>query len=402
MNYEQRQALVRQVARRLEKLDDSLLAELESHTRPGKAAAAALAAENDEAAPGLSRRNFLRDVLIYTGAGLALGGGAAVAADQWRSGTPGASAPLDEAAGVVVQGLQGQVDESAAQVTMLQQSLAVAESALQDARLELSTALTENANLKNDLTASHSTLLQTQQTADGLRGQLGEAQAKLEQYRGLIALFDSLDAIPLDSAIVSGLASAAVSFGSVLGLAPLVAQGLAAARSLFTDLENQFPALRAGLDWLKERLDGLENGVATVEAAAENAVDRLDPAANRLAQLIDYILGHLPFGIGRSIKGALEAVNDVYHSLPDLILGTRGQVVNVLGEKLGEGKAGLSKTVLQPVRETAFAPAEQLVAQVETLHQTYVRDLHDPLVGALDRRNAVRQDIAAYRAANGL
>jgi len=397
MNYEQRQALVRQVTRRLEKLDDNLLAELETHTRPGPPAAAETAA-----ALGLSRRNFLRDVLIYTGAGLALGGGAAVAADQWRSGAFDAAAPLDEAAGVVAQGLQGQVDESAAQVAMLRQSLAVAEGALQEARLELSNALTENAGLKNDLSASHSTLLQTQQEADGLRGALGDAQAKLEQYRGLIALFDSLDAIPLDSAIVSGLASAAVGFGSVLGLAPLVAQGLAAARGLFADLENQFPALRAGLDWLKERLDGLENGIASVEAAAADAMDMLDPAANRLAQLIDYILGHLPFGIGRSIKGALGAVNDVYRSLPDLILGSRGQVVNVLGEKLGTGKAGLSKTVLQPVRENAFAPAEQLVAQVENLHQTYVRDLHDPLVGALDRRNALRQEIAAFRAANGI
>jgi hypothetical protein len=72
----------------------------------------------------------------------------------------------------------------------------------------------------------------------------------------------------------------------------------------------------------------------------------------------------------------------------------------VLSERFSDGKAGLSKALLQPVRESAFEPAGQLAAEVENLHQTFVRDLHDPLVGALDRRGAIRKDIAAFRAAN--
>jgi hypothetical protein len=389
LNYEQRLALVRQVARRLEKLDDDRLADLESRTRAGAA----------PAAPALSRRNFLRDVLLYTGAGLAVGGAAAYAKDRWEAGqAPGQAAA--RAAEVVVDGLQAEAEDSAAQVRLLQQSLAAAEAALEEVRPQLTAALTENAGLKNDLTAAQSSLLETRQEADGLRGRLAEIEAQIAKYRHLINLFESLESVPLESAVVNGLAAAAISFGSVLGLAPLVAQGLAAARSLLDAFETQFPAFRAGLDWLKERLDGLENGIAAVEAAAERALDAADPVASRLAQLIDYILDHLPFGIGRSIKAALVALNDLYHSLPELILGANGQVVDVLSERFGDGKAGLSKALLQPVRESALQPAGQLAAEVENLHQVFVRDLHDPLVGALDRRSAIRKEIEAYRAAN--
>lgn len=396
LNYEQRTALVRQVARRLEKLDDERLADLESRTRAGTPAAAAA---NPEGA--LSRRNFLRDVLLYTGAGLALGGAAAYAKDRWDAGQ--AAAPLvSHAAETAVAGLQGQVDDSAAQVTLLQQSLAAAEAALADLRPQLSAALAENANLKNDLTTAQTGLLETRQEADGLRGLLAEAEAKLGRFKQLIDLFDNLEAVPLESAVVNGLAAAAVGFGSVLGLTPLLAQGVALARGLFDTFENQFPAFRAGLDWLKERLDGLENGVAAVEAAAAEAVDSLDPVTNRLGQLIEYILDHLPFGIGRSIKNALSSLDALYQSLPDLISGSRGQVVATLGEQFGNGKAGLAKTVLQPVRDNALAPAEQLASQVETLHQSFINDLHDPLVGALDRRNAIRKEIEAFRAANAM
>ena len=387
---EQRLALIQQVSRRLEKLDDQRLAEVESRTRP---AAAVL--------PGakISRRDFLRDVLLYTGAGLAVGGAVAYGKDRLLPGQPAGPAAEQLAEGAIETVLV-QAQQTGAELTALQQSLAAAEAALNELRPQLSAALTENAGLKNDLTATQGDLAAKQLEADGLRGQLAQAEARIGQFRRLIELFEDLEAIPLDSSVVSGLAAAAIGFGGALGAVPLVTQGLALARSLFDGFENQFPIFQAGLDWLKGRLDGLQEGMGAVEMAAAKAIDAFDPAASRLGELINYILDHLPFGIGRSLKATLAALDDLYRSLPDLILGANGQVVNVLDERFSGGEGGLGKTLLQPVRESAFAPAEQLAGQVETLHQTFIRDLHDPVVGALDRRTALRKDIQAYRAAN--
>jgi hypothetical protein len=392
LSHDQRNALVHQVARRLEKLDDTQLADLESTTRPTPAVSAAA---------GLPRRSFLRSVLLYAGAGLTVGGAAAYARERWDAGQ--AVAPVaEQAAGAAVEGFQLRVDDSAAELALVRDSLTAAQAALEELRPQLSAALAENASLKNSLAEAQNNLLAKQQEADGLLGQLGESQARIGSYQQLVGLFEQLDTESLDTAVVNGLAAAAVNFSGILGSVPIVLQGIAAGRGLLEAFERQFPAIRASLEWLRGRLEGLSAGMAVVENATEQAVDRLDPAANRVAQLVDYILSHLPFGIGRNIRQALVALNDLYHSLPDLITGANTQVVGVLSEQFGEGKAGLGKAVFQPVRDGAFAPAEQLAGQVNTLHDSYVRDLHDPLVGVIDRRAAVRKQIADFRAAQGL
>ncbi len=88
LKYEQRLALIQRLERRLDKLDDERLVEMENRTRAQPRAVDA------GAAPGLSRRSFLRDILLYTGAGLAVGGAAAVAKDRWDAGhaQPGSAA----------------------------------------------------------------------------------------------------------------------------------------------------------------------------------------------------------------------------------------------------------------------------------------------------------------------
>jgi hypothetical protein len=391
LSRDQRSALVHQVTRRLEKLDDTRLAELESHSRLDAAAPAA----------SLTRRSFLRDVLLYTGAGLTVGGVAAFAKDRWQAGQIAQQA-AEQVADATAAGLQMQVDGTAAELALVRDSLAVAQAAVDELRPQLASALAENASLRESLAASQSELLAKQQESDGLRGQLGESQTRIGYYQYLVGLFDQLEFQSLDTAVVNGLAAAAVNFSSILGAVPLVMQGISLARNLFDALENQFPGIRASLNWLKGRMDGLSAGIALVEDATEKAVDTLDPAASRVAQLVDYILSHLPFGIGRSIRQALVGLNDLYHSLPDLIAGANTQVVGALAQQFGEGREGLSKAVLQPVRDNAFTPAEQLAGQVNALHDSYVRDLHDPLVGAVDRRNAIRKEIAAYRAAQGI
>ncbi|MBI3362760.1 MAG: hypothetical protein HY023_16795 [Chloroflexi bacterium] len=149
-----------------------------------------------------------------------------------------------------------------------------------------------------------------------------------------------------------------------------------------------------------EKLDDLGKSITAVEAAAGQAVRTLDPVASRFSQLIDYILDHLPFGLGRSIEEALTALDDLYRSLPALIAEANAQVVNVMGAPFAQDANGLGQRLLRPIRERAFDPAEQLGAQLQTLYDSFVNNLHDPVVGLLDQRAAIRKEIGAFREAN--
>jgi hypothetical protein len=54
------------------------------------------------------------------------------------------------------------------------------------------------------------------------------------------------------------------------------------------------------------------------------------------------------------------------------------------------------------VREETLAPADQLLAAVEEANAQFAASLNDPVQTALARRTALRQTIAAFRAANNL
>ncbi len=335
-----------------------------------------------------NRRAFLQQAIIFTGAGLALGGVAAYAKDQWQTGEAASAASTAS-----LDSLRAQLLDATNQAAVLKEALAASESALTELRPQLSAALTKNAELQNSLT-------QQQTDADALKSQLAEAESVIASHKQLIELFDKLEAIGLDDVLQGGLSSASTAFAGLLGLVPLALDGLASARALFDNFEKQFPLFRANLDWLKKNLDALASGVTAVEAAIAKAVSALDPAITRMTQFVIYILDHLPFGIGQSAKNALNANDALYASLPAFITGASTQIFTVFDEPFGASERSLSKSVLQPVREKAFAPSEKLGSQVKTANDTYVKDLHVPASVALTQRAQLRKEIADFREKN--
>ncbi|MBI3241898.1 MAG: hypothetical protein HYZ49_06345 [Chloroflexi bacterium] len=335
-----------------------------------------------------NRRAFLQQAILFTGAGLALGGVAAYAKDQWDAGEAASAAST-----VSLDSLRAQLAEASNQVAILNEALAASEAALTELRPQLATALGKNAELQNALT-------QQQADADSLKSQLAEAVSVIASHKQLIDLFDKLDAIGLDDVLQTGLNAASTAFAGLLGLAPLALAGIASARSLLDNFEIQFPSFRANLDWLKKNLDALTSGVAAVEAAIQGALSTLDPALTRMTQFIIYILDHLPFGIGQSAKNALNANDTLYASLPAFITGASSQIFTIFNEPFGTSERGLSKSLLQPVREKALAPSEKLGAQVTATNDVYVKDLHVPASVALTQRAQLRKEIADFREKN--
>jgi hypothetical protein len=337
-----------------------------------------------------SRRDFLQKALIFTGAGLALGGVAAYAKGRMDAASTSAAAPE---AGASIDALSAQLTESNNQAAMLQQALNASEAALAQLRPQLNAALAQNVELQDSLTRQ-------QTEAEALRAQLAEAQATLDKHKQLLALFDQLEGFDVDTVVAAGLASASAGMAGLLSLSPLVADGVKLARALFDNFEKQFPTLRASLDWLKSGLDSMNAGILTVETAIAQAITNLDPIATRMTQLVGYILDNLPFGIGKSVKAALDANDSLYGTLPSFVAGARTQIIAQFVDPYSDTEKGLSKAMLKPIREKAFDSSDKLSAQVTATAQTFVNDLHIPATAALDKRAAKRKEIATFRDTN--
>lgn len=337
-----------------------------------------------------TRRDFLQKALIFTGAGLTLGGVAAYAKSQMDTANTVAVASDVSAS---VEALSAKLTESNNQIAMLQQALNASEAALAQLRPQLNEALSKNTDLQGTIT-------QQQADADALRAQLTDAQATLDKHKQLLALFDQLESLDFDSVIAGGLASASIGIAGLLSLSPLVTDGIKLARALFDSFEKQFPVFRASVDWLKSSLDSLNAGILTVETAIAQAVTHLDPIASRMTQLVGYILDNLPFGIGKSVKAALDANDTLYGTLPAFVSSARTQIVAQFTDPYSDTDKGLGKAMLKPIREKAFDPSDKLGAQVKTVAETFVNDLHIPATAGLDKRAAIKKEITTFRESN--
>ncbi len=336
----------------------------------------------------VSRRDFIRNAAILTGAGLAIGGAAAAGKAVWDASQAGPNV-------AETQALQSQVADSAARIAQLQQSLTTAEVELAQLRPDYAAALSKNAELLNTLSAK-------QQEADTAKNDLLTAQAKIDKLMQLMAMYDKLDNNAFDTLLQNGLTTAAGSVAGTLGLLPLVSEGVKLARSLLDNFEFQIPNFRGGLSWLQKRMDEMTASINTVEKAIRQALKTLDPVTNTMTQLVKYILAYLPSQIGAGVKGALDAVNLLYQSLPPVIVGAHDQVIAMLTEPFADNEKGLIRTLVKPIRDQSLTPSEALAAQVKSLNLTFTQSLHDPVKQALEQRASVLKEIAEFRVGNNL
>ncbi len=335
----------------------------------------------------LTRRDFILKALLFTGGGLAAGGGAAYAKGRWDASQAVAQAQSAD--------LQAQASNLEEQAALLQQSLSASQASVAEFQAQLGTALTKNAELQNALTEKKTEV-------DTVNLSLAEAQTKIANLQELVGMFDRLEAGDFDALLLNGLAAAATGFAGLLGLSGLVGDGIRIGRALFDSFEQKFPDYRAGIDWLKAQIDSLNARINAVETAIGQAISSLDPLTSRMRQLVAYILDHLPFGIGQSVTNALTAIDDLYGFLPDTITGSQQKIVDKLSEPFGTNEKSLSRALLQPVREKTFTASEKLVVHSKALSETYLHQLQDPTLTAIDARTEVWKEIKTFREANQL
>ncbi len=332
----------------------------------------------------VSRRQFVQKAVILTGAGLAVGGAAALGKTVWDAN----QGPSPE-----VQTLQSQVNDSAAQIQALQQSLAAAEAELNKIRPEYAAVLAINGQLQNSLTSQ-------QQETDSAKTALGEAQAKVDKLNQLVSMYDKVNNDGFDSLVKDGLTTAAAGFAGALGLLPLVTDGLKIVGGLLDGFELQIPNYRAGVSWLQKRMDDMTASIASVEKSIVDALKTLDPVTSTMTQLMNYILKWLPGNIGVGVKAALDAINFLYTSLPPVITGAHDQVIEMLSAPFADDDQGLKQTLVKPIREKSLTPTGKFTEQFQSANDTFTKNLHVPALVAIDQRASQLKEIADFRTAN--
>ncbi|MBL8055978.1 MAG: hypothetical protein JNK29_04735 [Anaerolineales bacterium] len=340
-----------------------------------------------------SRRIFLR-ALGLGAAGLVVGGGAA-----WAQGQLADQAALQGS----VQTLEAQL--AAAQKTRLglDGSLAALQGQVTTLEAQLGAATGQNAQLAQALTQSQSEAEALRGELAALQSRLAETERRLGEHRELIGLFDQLESVGLDAVAADGLRSAAAGLAAALGASPVLRAGLDTARRLLAEFEQVLPDFQAGLGWLGDQVIRLKLELYALERAAQPLVAAAAAGATAVfGGFVRVVLDYLPFDIGAKTRAAFEAAQAVITRASDVSGQTDERVFGKLSRYVSGGQQSWQQQLVPPLRDQTLASAEHLLTAVDGAQQTFEAALRGPAQAALDQRAALRQQIAAYRAARQL
>jgi hypothetical protein len=346
----------------------------------------------------MARRRFLLKTLGLGAAGLAAGGAAAWGKGQLEQAaglaTPGATAVVD---------LSQQLNDAQAARTLLELSYQELQAQAAEWQAQLQLANNQNAQLASALTTA-------QQEAATLRDQLGSTQATLDATTNrlsrtgeLVSLYEQLDAVGIDGAVEGGLASLGGALVGLLTPASALQSGLNSARGLLANFELALPDFSGAMHWLGEQVIRLKVGLWAVESsAAETAGTAAAGMAAAFTGFVGFVIDHLPFNIGAKVRATLSSTQAVLANATEMTDKAADNVMLKISQKVDDGPQSWKRTLVEPLKSEALNRADEVLAAVSSTDAAYQQALKAPAEAALAQRRTLREQIAAFRAANGV
>ncbi|HID64996.1 MAG TPA: twin-arginine translocation signal domain-containing protein [Anaerolineae bacterium] len=241
-------------------------------------------------------------------------------------------------------------------------------------------------------------------TAAGRTAAELEAAAEALKLKGLLALYENLEKIGLDAIVSTGVAAVGLLLGGVESGSLALKAGLDSVEGLLLDFEAAFPTIRAGIEWTEGVVTAFADKLQALEDAIEGVLEKAQPVTEALGSFFNFVLDLLPFGYGDKIRSTLDRIDDIVTSIPEAVEGINTKLLEPLrrdwfSEEEGKGlKAGL----IDPIVTKLLDPLEAFLGKLAELMDGWEEKLAGPVQKAIGERDAIREQIARYKAEEGL
>jgi hypothetical protein len=218
--------------------------------------------------------------------------------------------------------------------------------------------------------------------------------------RGLVELYEQIDAIDLAALAGDGLAAVDGILGEMIDELPSVNEGIEAGQKALDEFEEQIPGIKEGRQWLSGQIGVLGDSYQQIELALANAVKGAGSFLQQFNKWIQDVLKWLPFGIGDKAAAILDALARLLAEIPDTFDGLQtniGAPLDVWLEDDGGGEMRLQRRLIKPVREIALDKASGTLSKVETMQTVYQSQLAEPVTNAAENQRVIRERINEYR-----
>ena len=341
----------------------------------------------------VSRRKFIKAAALTAVAASATGAGAAIYNQS----------PANEA--VVTS-----VSNSAAPAV----SAAVSPSspANNDLFTRLATAQAENVRLQSALDAAQRQLASLEQNnqssannSEALTVELNQANERIGVLAGLIALYEELEAVDVETAVQNGLSNFSNNIDTMLAEVPTLSESIQMGRQALENFESQIPVLDNGRLWLIDHLSKIEGYFQVVEQLLAEAVERVGPFLQMLTDWFESVKRWLPFGMGQTATTIMQSITDLIMETPNTLSGLDTNVMQPLNVWLNRdqnNETALHQTLIKPIRDDLMPKADTTVRKVQQVDETYKTAVQEPVETAVASQRVIRNLIAEYRQQHGV
>ena len=234
------------------------------------------------------------------------------------------------------------------------------------------------------------------------RGQ--ELSDDLGRMWGLVRLYDKLDEPQLDRVVAAGLAAMGAPVEALASAVDLVKTGAQTAQDALIQFETAFPTIRTAITWLEALVTDWAQRLHLLEDAIGRALDEVSPITQAVGGFFDSILKLIPLGGGQKIKEVLDRIGEIVTTIPQAVADINVKIVTPLRDEwfTDQPGKGLKGGLTEPIISKLLDPLEALLGRVSELLRRWGPELVAPTQSALDRREAIRREIAEYKVHFGL
>lgn len=230
---------------------------------------------------------------------------------------------------------------------------------------------------------------------DAAEAELLQARARLQKYTQLIALYEQLEKVGIDTILATGM-------NIVRGALDALRAGVQIVRAGIATTENALKAFQAALDTLRVIVETVTRATADLLQKfrfAENIVTAFLgsalPLAEAIANFFSAVLGRIPI-VGDDLRRAFNALTDLVRAIPTLLDAVSNQLLRQLRDLFFpiSGNSTTKTLLFDPLNTSLLDPLKKFLNDVETTLARWENDFAKPVQAALDERAKIRKQIA--------
>lgn len=241
---------------------------------------------------------------------------------------------------------------------------------------------------------------------EALRGQLDSANAELEALRQQCAaaeevngLWASMDNVGLDGLLSIAIGVVGLPLGAVTRVAAVLGLGLQVAQAAVDRFVEALPTPSEGIIWLTQQVTRLRDGLADLAIKLEQAVDPNNSVTTMVSNFVLWLLDRLPFNSGEAARAGLESMQNIVNGLPTFADGIADDVLAHISDWFSDDdERNFAGVLISPIVVEVFKPALDIVEKVGDLEEAYNTQLREPVLAAIEERDAIRSQISDAQA----